>query len=375
MIINRHNYEEFFLLYVDNELPPGERAAVEKFVQENPDVAEEMEMLKQATLPDEKIAFQQKELLYQQADGITLQNYEEFFLLSVDKELTEQEGLEVEKFVLKHPELQNEYTLLEQARLEPESILFAGKEKLYRKEEKERRVIFINWMRISAAAAIMGIATITWFFSQNNNQRSARNNPIAVTNKIVKPSPEKTGQPTKPAVKEETVAILHEKRPVKAETATKVAIAKNDGSKRGNDVFTANTIKNKPAQPIVPTEKIAVETENPVQEKKSFEDAIASARIPGNSSSAVVNSEPINATLASKHTLEQDATLAKHVVYREINNEEDDEEKSFYIGSAEINKNKLKGLFKKAASLFEKKNNNNDGERTLKIAGFEIKSK
>src|SRR5205085_9635845 len=106
-----------------------------------------------------------------------------------------------------------------------------------------------------------------------------------------------------------------------------------------------------------------------------FEDAIASAKIPDNSTSPVVNDEPINATVANKGPFEKDATIAKHAVYREIDNTEEDEEKSFYIGSAEINKNKLKGLFKKATSLFEKKNTSDDREKTIKIAGFEIKSK
>ncbi len=47
MIINRHNYEEFFLLYIDNELDGGQQTAVEKFVEQNPDLGKELEMLKQ----------------------------------------------------------------------------------------------------------------------------------------------------------------------------------------------------------------------------------------------------------------------------------------------------------------------------------------
>jgi anti-sigma factor RsiW len=44
MNINRYNYEEYFLLYVDNELSAEERNQVESFVAANPDLEEELTM-------------------------------------------------------------------------------------------------------------------------------------------------------------------------------------------------------------------------------------------------------------------------------------------------------------------------------------------
>ena len=68
MNINRNNYEEFFLLYVDNELGAAERKAVEDFVSQNPDLNGEWETYLQTKLsPDSSISFSGKHLLFRDA--------------------------------------------------------------------------------------------------------------------------------------------------------------------------------------------------------------------------------------------------------------------------------------------------------------------
>lgn len=91
MQINRHNYETYFLLWIDGELSVAEQEAVALFVAENPDLAEELALLQDAKLPedDEQFFFPDKNILMkQESAGISLNNYTEYFLLYVDGELT-----------------------------------------------------------------------------------------------------------------------------------------------------------------------------------------------------------------------------------------------------------------------------------------------
>jgi len=102
MKIDRHNYEEYFLLYVDNELSVDQKKQVELFVKENPDLEEELVMLQRSRLiPDDKIVFNEKHLLMREENNsfINVSNYEEWLVLYVDDELNEKEKLAVEKFV------------------------------------------------------------------------------------------------------------------------------------------------------------------------------------------------------------------------------------------------------------------------------------
>ena len=53
MNINHHNYEEYFILYMDNELGSDARRMVEAFVQQHPELKGELDLLLQYKLvPD-----------------------------------------------------------------------------------------------------------------------------------------------------------------------------------------------------------------------------------------------------------------------------------------------------------------------------------
>jgi len=165
MNLNRNNYEAFFLLYVDGELDLPQKQQVEAFVQANPDLQQELDMLNEAVLQiDDALVFGNKASLYRSfEDGaINMANYQEHFLLYVDNELDGTARDTVETFVLQHPALQEAFTLLKQTKLAPEHIACPDKEALYKKEEERRPVIFMWAKRLAVAAAILFFAVMAW---------------------------------------------------------------------------------------------------------------------------------------------------------------------------------------------------------------------
>ncbi|MEO7984874.1 MAG: hypothetical protein ABI688_12410, partial [Bacteroidota bacterium] len=141
MIIDRNNYEEYFILYMDNELGSDERRMVEAFVQQNPDLEDELNLLLQYKLvPDTTIIFEGKEEMMRADNSslITLSNYEEWLILYMDNELSAEQQTAVVQFIATHPFVKEEFSLLQRTKLQQEEILFAGKASLYRREEKVR---------------------------------------------------------------------------------------------------------------------------------------------------------------------------------------------------------------------------------------------
>ena len=197
MDINRDNYEEYFLLYADNELTDSEKAEVLMFVKYNKDLEDEFRMIHHTIArPDSNIHLSDKSFLYRNntAAFINAKNYEEIFVLYHDKELSKEQMLETEEFVSHHPELKDEFALIGMARLTPENaIVFNNKKNLYRKEKSGKVVPVLFW-RMLAAAVFIGFGLwITGLFSKapvkpgitTTQSLPAKNEAPKVDNKIL----------------------------------------------------------------------------------------------------------------------------------------------------------------------------------------------
>ena len=85
------------------------------------------------------------------------------------------------------------------------------------------------------------------------------------------------------------------------------------------------------------------------------------------------NNKPINKIEEATPVIKNSTSLISQAAYTEIDTHNDDD-KTLYIGSIQINKNKLKGLFKKASGIFGKKETKEPNDKSVQVAGFEIRS-
>lgn len=345
MKINQHNYEEFFLLYVDNELSATDKQAVEQFVQANPDLAIELEMLQQMQLPAEEILFDEKGSLYRnEANSISLANHEEQFLLYVDNELDASEKEKVETFVLQHPALQESFTLLKQTRLEPEQVIFTDKQSLYREEKKKKPVFYIGWQRVAVAAALIGLIVLTWNVIPDKTvpQTTAGTLPTktpAVTNGPVQAG--KTGSDVKQPVTNDLAFVTKNNTdPQTVGNKSQVTVADPLPTQNDLTVRTFETQKQ---------ETVASITHN------GFQTAAATTIAVSGDNASVEHADIKTPMAPDGSSAGNNNDNIQPAVYKELDTETEDEKKSLLLGSLEINKDKLRGFFRKAGSLFRSK--------------------
>jgi hypothetical protein len=376
MDITRHNYEEYFILYIDNELNAAERKAVELFVQENPDLEEELIMLQQSVMrPDTHLEFAHKESLMKDTASqgpVNEGNYEEYFVLYGDGELTHEEKELVEQFVYKYPQYQTAFELIQQARLVPETMSFPHKAYLYRNEEDDNKVVPFGWWRMVAAAVVLlVVGSLGWYVSvKKDGDQSA----VVVTKpKTEKQEPvvaQKENTPATPAtIAEKETAPAAPTTVAEKETATSVkkaeliAEAKKALKTTGKiqKIIAAGSNKTQAPNVLLTTEQPLKTEEEPEADLRHLAvQPIASVVEPPKP--VVVNVTPSQNDAAS-------ATALAAAMNEDLNNDKT------YVLNTSVNKTPLRGFFRKVsrvvdkATSFEVSENERGGVR---IANFEL---
>ncbi len=163
MKITRNNYEAFFLDYYEKTLTPEEVAELMVFLEENEDLREEFAEFEEVIfLPsDNSVEFQNKNSLKKKdispVGKIDGNNYEEYFIASLEGDLSEREQAEVSLFLSKNPDTKLEYNAFRATFLKPGEVIFDDKESL------KKRGLFVIY-RSAALYAVSIAASILIFF-------------------------------------------------------------------------------------------------------------------------------------------------------------------------------------------------------------------
>lgn len=172
MKINRNNYEAYFLDYHEGTLDAGQVAELMLFLERNPQLKEEFESFEEITLEPAGVVFSGKEELKKgENNKIGSGNYEEYFINSIENNLSGAEQQELQSFLQANPSLNAEYELYRKTILPAEKIVFTGKAALKRGTKVRPLYYYV------AAAASVLLAIGLYMLLQND--RSGDEQPFA----------------------------------------------------------------------------------------------------------------------------------------------------------------------------------------------------
>ncbi|MGC9341633.1 MAG: anti-sigma factor family protein [Bacteroidales bacterium] len=230
--INIHNYEEFFLDYLDGNLSENEIIKLEKFLLEHPDLRKELEGMENMILPDDKTSFPVPENLKHIDLSLPVgeDNFDFYCIAYMEGDLNDNQKVEFEHYLEKNPGKKTELEIFSRAHLNPEKgINYTDKAKL-------KKSVFILYKRElrTAAAIAAGIALLLtfWFTFMDQNPEL---NSFAVlddkekqviektdsTSAAVKPSAEKEVKPE--STNEKLKSIPEKSKEAIKKAATKIS--------------------------------------------------------------------------------------------------------------------------------------------------------
>lgn len=210
MKITGDNYEVFFLDFLDGNLEEQDMDQFLDFLEQNPDLKDELQSLQQIRLADEQIAFPGRERLYKtQAEETADRENKLVAYLEGDLDDAGRETLET--YLASHPDIQKEYQLFAKTRLIPDGgIQYPDKRKLYRKPAS---VIVMNWVARAAAVVLLVWGIHAVIQNQNEPVMPKADQEIAAA----RPQPEIQAQIPE-AQKKETTMRLQEKSAAEKES-------------------------------------------------------------------------------------------------------------------------------------------------------------
>ena len=277
--------------------------------------------------------------------NISLHNYQDFLLRYIDGALDLRETEALLAFVTLHPEAQEELAALELTKLElpvipcpnkallyknifpvivePETIVYPHKQKLFKKEKDKAPVVLLKWWAMGAAAVFLFMMVRYGLLDQKGGTTLSKNS--ILKNNVSKESP-------LAVVKNNDVANIV------SLSATKVVTDKKN--------MTTNAIEYAAAQNI---EHQTIPTAYTVSARETAQN------IPSYNGDII----DVKPTVIAEITLPSIANNEETTeIIETIDTETASSNRSVMVGAFEIDKDKFRGLFRKVNAIIKNKENN-----------------
>jgi len=387
MNINRHNYEEFFLLYVDNELSAADRKTVEVFVQENQDLQMELALLQQTVVNADDIVLHKKDWLYMEEDISALQ---ENLLLYADGELSAADKNTVESLLITNAAAKTEWNILQQTKLQPDmAVIFEDKALLYRKEGG--KVVGFKWWRVAAAAVLLGFGLWTGVTVYKNNSQKGGGSEVTVKENKIKTQQEKAETVADPkqiiptvenTVAENSSVSTNQQTNTQIQPGEKNRIAAEKINNADNQNSTASnpTITQQNSNPKKPDNNLPkpyFENINNESSNKNVANSVQSennnsVRVSGSNDAVIkMNPKENKAIAIDAGNSKTNTNLTAMQVVNTNTDEGDINSRYLNVDDSKGKRSALGGFIRKAKRVLERTTNVKTGEG-IKIAGFEI---
>jgi hypothetical protein len=184
MQINRSNYELWFIDWLDGKLNNIQAESLMHFLDENPDLKEEIDEINSLKLrPSEKI-FPHKNRLKKSSANVTDSQFEYLCVAYHENDLPPEQSTELKVLVDHDPEKHKVFNLFRNTKLSPPSVSYKGKKLLIRRTVGQK-VLRIAVVGLSAAAVtIFGIISFNSKpnLLSHNYQKTAQNIQSSVGN-------------------------------------------------------------------------------------------------------------------------------------------------------------------------------------------------
>ena len=281
--ISLHNYQDFLLRYIDGELDLRETEALLAFVVLHPAIAEELESLQSTKLDIEVISYPNKALLYKNIFPVIV---------------------------------------------EPETMVYPHKQKLFKKEKEKAPVVLLKWWAVGAAAVFLFMMVRYGMLDQKTGSTLSKNS--ISKNNVSKAPPL--------AVVKNNATTNNSIANTSSMTATKVeADIKN---------YTPNAIEYAAAQNI---EHQAIPTAYTVTARETAQN------MPSYNGDII----DVKPTVIAEITLPSIANNEETTeIIETIDTETASSNRSVMVGAFEIDKDKFRGLFRKVNAIIKNKENN-----------------